>query len=475
MDKAAAPDEVALVVVGAGPAGMAAATTAAAAGLSVAVLDEQPGPGGQIYRAVAAPGGGWPRRDAVLGPDYAHGAGLVQALRDSPARHIPGATVWQIDTDGSVTYSVGGVARRIRGHRLILATGALERPVPVPGWTLPGVMTAGAGQILLKASGIVAARAVLAGSGPLLYLLATQMIRAGTPPLALVETGRRRDLVRALPHLPAALRGWRTLLKGVSLLAELRRAGLTRHSGATDLAVEGTDRAEALTFHSGGRRHRIPCATVLLHQGVVPDTQATRSLRLDHLWDDGQRAFRPRTDRWGESSATGIFVAGDGAGINGALAAAEAGRLAALQVAFQLDAISRADRDRAATPAFARLKAERTVRPFLEAAYAPPAAILRPADTTVICRCEEVTAGDVRAWSRQGATGPNQTKAFGRTGMGPCQGRYCGLTVTEILAEAQGRPPASVGAYRIRPPLKPITLAELAALDDARPTETPPS
>lgn len=454
-----------LIVIGAGPAGMAAAVEAAGAGLSVVLLDEQPGAGGQIYRAVTGAGAG---RGDVLGQDYLDGARLVEAMLAAGVAHLGGAVVWQIEPDDegiTVTYSRDGRAAQMRAARLVLATGALERAVPIPGWTLPGVMTAGAGQILLKASGLVAERAVLAGSGPLLYLLAVQMVRAGQPPLAVVETQGFGDTLRALPHLVRGLRGWRVLLKGLGLLLALRRAGVRRITGARDLAVEGEGRAAALSFTAGGRGQRIECDTVLLHQGVVPNTQISRALRMAHEWREGQQAFAPCVDAWGESTVPGVFVAGDGAGIAGAVAAEAAGRLAGMQVAHQLGRIDAATRDARARGPAARLAAERALRPFLEVAYPPAAQVLSPADDTIICRCEEVSAGQVRGWAKLGCTGPNQTKAFGRVGMGPCQGRYCGLSVTMLVAQAHGMTPEAVGAYRIRPPYKPVTLGEVASLD----------
>ncbi|MFN3937385.1 MAG: NAD(P)/FAD-dependent oxidoreductase [Gemmobacter sp.] len=452
-----------LCIVGAGPAGMAAAGMAAGLGLSVALLDEQPGPGGQIYRSVTA---GGPTREAILGRDYLRGRLLAHGLERDGIDLFAGTTVWDIEGQGpfAVCHSRDGRAGVLSARCLILATGALERPVPVPGWTLPGVMTAGAAQILLKSSGLVPDRAVLAGAGPLLYLLAVQMARAGAPPLALVETCGRRDLIAALPRLPAALRGWRTLGKGMALLAALRRHGIRRHRGARDLRIEGGDRAEALVFEAGGRQQRIDCGTVLLHQGLVANTQITRALRLAHRWHEGQRDFVPETDAWGEASRPGIYVAGDGAGIDGAGAAEEAGRLAALAAAHRLGRIGTAERDAAARAPRARLLAERAVRPFLDAAYPVPPAILRPADATPVCRCEEVTAGQLRDWARLGCQGPNQIKAYGRVGMGPCQGRYCGPTVTELLAEVRDRSPAEIGQFRTRPPFKPVTLGEIAAL-----------
>ena len=174
-----------LIVIGAGPAGMAAAATAASAGLDVVILDEQPQAGGQIYRDVTRAA---PARGHILGDDFSDGLPLVQGLENNGISHVTGATVWKIDADGQVAYSVQGRGAVAQGARVLLATGALERSMPIPGWTLPGVMTAGAAQILLKQSGLLPRRAVLAGSGPLLYLIASQMVSAGTPPLALVET-----------------------------------------------------------------------------------------------------------------------------------------------------------------------------------------------------------------------------------------------------------------------------------------------
>ena len=341
--------------------------------------------------------------------------------------------------------------------------------MPLPGWTLPGVMTAGAGQILLKQSGVLARRAVLVGSGPLLYLIAAQMVRAGTPPLALVETQTRADMVRAAKHLGGALRGWRYLLKGVGLLSEIIRARVPRYTGAQGIAITGAAEAEAVTFTCRGRAHRIACDTVFLHHGVVPNTQAARSLNVAHAWDAAQQCFAPTLDEWGQCGVDGVLIAGDGRGIGGAKVAEIAGQLSALWVAGELGHIDRAARDRRAAPLLRARRREMAARPFLDAAYPPAAQALAPDDATVICRCEEVTAGAIRGYAKLGCLGPNQTKAYGRAGMGPCQGRYCGLSVTVLLAEANARSPDDIGHYRIRPPLKPVTLGELAAMEQSDP------
>ena len=455
-----------LIVLGAGPAGLAAAREAAEAGLSVALLDEQPRAGGQIYRDVERAAA---RRGAILGADYTHGIDLVRGIDTAGIRHMAGTVVWAIEeaAEGiSVSCTRDGRATQIHGARLLIATGALERPMPMPGWTLPGVMTAGAGQILLKASGMVARRAVLVGSGPLLYLIAAQMVRAGVPPLALVETQTREDFTGALRHLPGALRGWRYLLKGARMLAEIRRAGVVRYRGAREIAIEGAEAAEAVRFTAGGQAHRIECDTVLLHHGVVPNTQAARSIGIAHRWDRAQRAFLPQCDAWGATEQPGLWMAGDGTGIGGAKQAEIAGRLAALDIACAAGTITTGDRDLRAVPLRRASRGELAARPFLDAAYPPYEGALRPEDAVTICRCEEISAGDIRAYARLGCLGPNQAKAFGRPGMGPCQGRYCGLTVTALLAEAHGRSEDETGYYRIRAPIKPVTLGELAQMQE---------
>lgn len=450
-----------VIVIGAGPAGMSAARRAAEAGLSVLLLDEQPAPGGQIYRDVDRAS---ETRGAVLGRDFTDGRTLTGGLRHDNITHLRGAVVWQIEDGTRVNFTRNGKGELAEGRRILLGTGALERPMPVPGWTLPGVMTAGAAQILLKQSGIACEGAVLVGSGPLLYLVATQMLRAGVPPLALVETQTKADLARSLRHVGGALRGWPYLLKGLRMLWELRRAGMARHVGASHIAVEGDQRASGVTFRAGGIEHRIACDTVLLHHGVVPNTQAARSIDIPHRWDDAQDCFAPDCGDWGRTAVSTVFIAGDGAGIGGAKVAALAGELAALEIARDLGRITERDRDAAARPLRKGLAAERAARPFIDSAYPPYAGARAPADDTIVCRCEEVTAGDIRRTAGLGCLGPNQAKAFVRAGMGPCQGRYCGLSVTRILSDTNGIPPDATGYYRIRPPLKPVTLGEIAAL-----------
>jgi NADPH-dependent 2,4-dienoyl-CoA reductase/sulfur reductase-like enzyme len=455
-----------LAVIGAGPAGMAAAVTAAGLGLSVAAIDEQAAPGGQIYRNVLAS----PQAER-LGPDYLHGAELARGfLAAKEISRYPETTVWMISADGEIGLrDGGGRIVLLRAKATIVATGALERPMPFPGWTLPGVMTAGSAQVLLKSAAVVPADGVvLAGSGPLLYLVAAQLLDLGVRPGAIVETTPRANTLAAARHWRAAMGGTATLFKGLKLLARLRAARVPMVKGATGLVAEaGPDGLVArLKYRSGDRERSVACGLLLVHQGVVPNVQITRALDLPHDWDAAQRCWRPRLGEWGDTALPGIFVAGDGGGIGGALAAEEQGRLAALAAACRIGRIDQPERDRRAALPRRALERHLAVRPFLDTLYRPADDAVIPPDETVVCRCEEVTAGEIRRCVADGCVGPNQVKSFARPGMGPCQGRMCGLTVAEIVAAARGLPVAEVGYYRLRQPLKPVTLGELAQMEE---------
>ncbi|MBS0517571.1 MAG: FAD-dependent oxidoreductase [Proteobacteria bacterium] len=445
-----------LVVIGGGPAGLAAASLAARVGLSTVLFDENPGVGGQIYRGITST----PiKNGTVLGEEYWAGGALASEAKVSGAAIVTGATVWTLDPSLAVGVSIAGKARLIQARRVIIATGALERPFPIPGWTLPGVMTAGAAQTTLKAQGLVPdGRTVLAGCGPLLWLLAAQLLRAGVKIEAMLDTASRRNWLRALPHLPDFLLSpyWR---KGLALLREVKAK--VPVIAVDRLSAAGDGKLKEVVYGTGGTEHRLAADLLLLHHGVVPNVNLANATGAAHRWNERQLCFEPVLDDDFTSSVPGIAVAGDGAGIAGGTAAAERGRIAAI-------AAVRALKPEASVPdpqvVRQKLAREEMGRAFLDILYRPADSFRRPEGDTVVCRCEEVTARQVRAMADTGCEGPNQMKAFLRSGMGPCQGRLCGLTVTELIAEQRGLSPAEVGYYRLRPPVKPITLAELASL-----------
>ena len=445
------PDRTDLAIIGAGPAGMAAALTAINTGADVALLDEHATPGGAVWRGLDG------AKHHALAPDYPDGVSMLNRFSGAKLRHLGNATVWEVTRDRVITYSQDGTARQIAARRIILATGALERPMPFPGWTLPGVLTVGAAQMMLKSSGLTPpGPVVMAGCGPLLYLVATQLLRAGHPPAAIIDTTPKGNWRRALRHLSLAPRLWSRIATGRGWQQQLRRAGVTIFRNASNLRTLGDSQVTGLEFHARGKKESLTCATLLVHAGLTPNTQITRALELTHDWNETAMAWHPRTNHEGRTELDGIFIAGDGAGIAGAEAAVHSGRLAALA------ALEGPEKERQAEQK--ALAAHRAHRGFREAAFAPAHEYLSPDDETIACRCENVTAGEIRRLIRQGCHDPNAVKSICRAGMGPCQGRYCGLTVSHLVAEERGISPAEAGYFRIRSPIKPVTLRELAGL-----------
>ena len=332
----------------------------------------------------------------------------------------------------------------------------------IPGWTLPGVMTAGAAQILLKSAGLVPeGRVVLAGQGPLLYLVAAQLVRAGAVPVALFETAPIENYLRAMRPFGGLGAGRRLLIKGLGLISAIKRAGVPIRRGVRGLRAVGRHRLERIAWEDG----EFAADYLLLHEGIIPNVQISLALQLRHEWDEAQLCWRPSLDAWGQTSLPNIAIAGDGGGISGAEAAVLSGRLAALDAAMWLGHIGAAERDRRAAPFRLALDHERASRRFLDRLYRPAPSVMVPAEDEVIaCRCEEVSVGQIRRAARLGAQGPNQIKAFTRCGMGPCQGRICGPVVAAITADVLGKPIAEIGTWRPRAPFKPITVGALADL-----------
>lgn len=449
-----------LLIIGGGAAGLSAAATAQGLGLSVKLVDERPALGGNIYAGV----GTALMSDGSLGDDYVRGSALLAAA--SVASMSPSTLAWRIEKDGQTfVLSETGPSWSITPRRLLIATGAMERPVPVPGATLPGVMYAGAAQLLLKSAAVVpAGRVALVGSGPLLLLLAKQLLSFDIRQVSLVETTPCANFWAVLRSLQAGLNAPDMILKGFGLQRAIEKAGISWYRHATNVSVAGLDRAERVEFTDGsGRQQKVEADLVLLHDGVIPNDQLSRQLGCRERWNASQHCFSTFVDAWGETSRPGIFAAGDCTGIWGARAAELAGELAALEIARQLGRITHDQRDKKAGKSRWRLRRQKAFRPFLEMRFPPTIARAdMAADDTVICRCEDVRAGDIRLSIAQGATGPDQLKSFTRCFMGPCQGRTCGMAAAEIMAMELSKSIGEIGRHSIRAPVKPLPLGRIA-------------
>lgn len=445
-----------VVIVGAGPAGTRAAARLVEAGLHPIVLDEGERQGGQIYRRQPAHFTRPPEK--LYGSEAPKAVALhadFEALRGK-IDYRPNTLAWGT-RPGALLTITGDQASELAFGAVIIATGATDRIMPMPGWTVPGVYSLGASQISLKAQACaIGARPVFIGTGPLLYLVAWQYLQAGVAVQAVLDTSTVTSRLRALPYLavrPGALK------HGMSYTAGLRRAGVRMATGITPIEVIAQDgRAAGLRWRDlAGKEQLTACDAVGLGYGLRSETQLADLLKCDFAFDGLARQWLPVVDADGRTSVKGVYLAGDGALVRGADAAEMAGRLAACAVL--------ADTGSSVPPGEmenlrAQLLPMAKFRRGLETAFPWPGhhAAGLP-DHTVICRCEKVTAGDIRH-AAQGLDTPevNRAKQLMRPGMGRCQGRMCGLAAAEVLAAARGVPVEEVGRLRGAAPIKPLPI-----------------
>ena len=450
-----------LVVIGAGPAGMAAALEAARHGVQALVLDRQPEAGGQIFRSA---GSAEPATVQALGKEYAGGAALCRAFTNAPVTFLAGAEVWHI-APGRMYFSHNGQSHGITADQIILATGGMERPVPLPGWTLPGVLGAGATDILLKSAGLLPeGPVVLCGNGPLLLQTVSHLLHFGVRVAGVVLTGNLSNPIKALPALPRALARPQYMAHGMGL--GLNMALRTRcYPGATGLLIEKEKNRLRVSFRFAGKTRQVEGTTVLLHEGVVSESRITRLAGVRHVWNPRQRYWHAEVDQWGNTCVVGLRCAGDVAGVRGAAAATARGTLAALDACCTLGKITPEQRNTFALPEQRRLRRCEAMQPFMDTVFAPRLECLQPADSAIVCRCEELTAKNLREAILAGSYSPDGLKSQARPGMGTCQGRMCAAPVAEMIAQAHNIPLESIDPYRAQPPLFPLRFGELASLN----------
>lgn len=470
--------EAEVLVVGGGPAGLRAGLAARRAGAEVLIIDERAHAGGQYFKQPV----GVELHERSLDAQYQAGRKLLRDVREAGARMLPGVRVW--GAAGADELYAASADRRfvLRPRALVLATGAFERGVPFPGWTLPGVMTTGAAQTLLRSYLVSAgSRVLVSGNGPLNLQLAAELAAAGVEVVAVADAASLWHPASALrvAQMAVAVPGY--MRESLSYLSSLARAKVPMLSRSSVIEVRGAGRVEeaiVARLDGGGRPLRSATRTfhvdaVCVGFGFVPSTELARSLGCAHRRDGRTGTLVIERDEAGRTSIPGVWVAGDGGRIGGARVAQAMGTLAGCDAAKSLSKRlppallterRRAGRELTRQQRFQHALWQLYSAPLLTDELATP--------DTIVCRCEEVTLGELTAATLPWLAASGPIKRVTRAGMGKCQGRYCSPVLIELAARVTGESPGARSGFAPQVPFLPVPVNVAAASPERRRTET---
>lgn len=472
-----------VAIIGAGPSGLAAAAVLREHGVEVTIIDEQARAGGQILRqppknfsvarwlpaklydgvkaALRAVG----EREDI---DWRFQSTVLGIMGPSPYR-TPLACAHELWIQGPAG------AYLLRARAVLLAPGCYERPLAFPGWTMPGVMGAGAIQGFVKSQQFVPGnRFLLAGSHPLQLVVADQLLSAGARVAAVVFTQRKQQAWSMLRHPIVALRHHRQLLETSHILRRLRRANVPVIFGHTIVRAEGASAVERVTIAAIEASGKVDnnttqvfeCDRIGLCHGFLASSELARQAGAEMHWKDQAGGWLARHDEWLESSIKNLFVAGEITSVDGADAALEKGRIAAAGILRALGRINDNRANELAAEAKNRLSQLQEFAAILQELARPPEtlALQTMSDDTILCRCESIKCGDLKQALAENkhVLSADAAKLLTRVGMGLCQGRMCGDNVARIIADARGVQPNEVGPFQAQAPVKPVPLATLA-------------
>ena len=458
-----------LVIVGGGPAGLAAAMTARSLGVSTCLMEERPQLGGQIFKQFDA--GFSVVEPDRLGRDHRDGSGLIRAVEQSGADVRTRAVVWGL-WDKRVAYvREDREAGVIDAGCVILAPGAFDRPVPFPGWTLPGVMMAGGTKTLVQSQRVLPGQRILVtGSGPLILALSAELQRLGAGVVAVLEAAPRPGPT-ALLRLLQRSRGNEVLLAdAVRYFTRLTAHQVRLKYSSVVVRAEGDGhvqravvaRVDANWRVVPGTETDMAVDTICLGYGFQASSELSRMCGCQQRYQEDS-GYIPVRDEWMRTSVPGVLSAGDGSGIGGSRIAIEEGTLAGIGAALELGRITPDQADLRARPHRQRLRQMLRFREVLDEMYRVGPGIYDLASPeTIVCRCEDVTAHDVSKVISDGAGDPNIVKGATRAGMGLCQGRYCGRQVSAMVARQLNVPVDQVRPPTVRPPVKPVPMGAIA-------------
>jgi D-hydroxyproline dehydrogenase subunit alpha len=458
-----------LAVIGAGPAGLEAALTASSSGVKTVIIDQSPQAGGQYYKPLPEE-----YKPMTLTHTEEDGKKLTAQLNKNPVTRYFDTLTWGIfdreTTEGYlVTLAGPNAPRQLYARTLILATGAYDTPVAFPGWTLPGVITCGASLLMTKNQRIAPfKRVLLTGTGPLLLSAAAHLIDAGVEVIGICESNQVG--LKAIAYAPTLVREWNRIKEGVLYMSKILRGRTPYKIGWSVIEVQGTDRVEKAVIARldndgkpiSGSEKTYDVDAVISGYGLTPNTGLARMIGCKFEYHAEKGGWVPWRDDTLQTNLPGIYMIGDCSGIGGAEVSRLEGKIAGAAVAFKMGNISKQNLDEIFSGLKGRLAQQRRFGRMLGELFSPkPGLISLANDDTVVCRCEEISLGDVKASVAAGARSIGEVKMITRSGMGNCQGRMCersvaGALVQELVKEQIT--PQEVGSYSVRPPLHPLPI-----------------
>ncbi len=460
-----------LIVVGAGPAGIAAAIEAAKAGVTVTILDENEKPGGRIYGQFHD--GFKLVNTQFLGPDYEKGRMLLaefDAFREK-IEYRKDALVFGLFEDRVLVFRQGDQGGRLTFNKLIVSAGAYDRPVPFPGWTLPGVLTAGGAQALVKMQRVLPGKNLLfAGTGPLQLVVANQVLEGGGKVEAILEAGEIHNWIKLLKGFS---RNWGLLTDGLHYVQGIRKAGVPILRRHIILEARGDHQVEEAVIAEVDKdwraiektRRVLKVDAICMGYGLVPSVELTRLAGCQHRYEPYLGGWIPARNENMETSVTGVFAVGDGAGVAGSVMAMCEGRIAGISVARSLGHLSSKEAQKRKKPFRGDINKIQRLRDVLDRiSYPRPGLFELATDDTIICRCEELTLRDIKNTIGKDTIEMNELKRMTRMGMGRCQGRMCAPTVQEIIARQSEIPAAEIAYLTQRPPTQLVPIEVLTSL-----------
>jgi len=458
-----------VAVIGAGPAGMAAAIPASESGAQVVVLDEYRRMGGQFFKRAASD---FQLQPSQLSAEHAAGERLRTQVADKGVEVLTDTLVWGVFDDKVLMLYGDGKSSALQARAIVIATGAYDRPVAFPGWTLPGVMTAGGAQTIARTQWVKPGRrVVIAGAGPFAMPVAQQVVRSGAEIVAIVEATRPFEwaahagaLWGQWPRFKEAFNYWRSL-RGVPVIFGHKIVRAIGRDSVEAVEIAAVDRG----WHSiEGSTRRLEADALALAYGFLPNIELADACGCELRWDGFGAAWFVKCDAAMATSVSGVFAAGEITGIAGSAVAMAEGRLAGISAAEHVGTIDahEAARKRRA-PADERTHLMRFADALNELFGPRPGLREGMEDATTVCRCEEVTAGDIRSCVRAGCASVKGIKDWTRAGMGPCQGRVCRSLVAQLVSQETGMALESLQRPRVRPPFKPVPFDAIAQSEPA--------